>query len=266
MTDAAVPRTALVTGASSGFGAAIARALGALGWSVAIGARRIEPLEEVASEVEAAGGKCFAHALDVREPASIDGFVDAAQSQLGAIDTAVSNAGICFPGKLHELGVAQLRDEIDTNLFGPMLLVRRLLPPLLARRRGDLVFVSSLNAVVPRPLQLGYTATKSGLEAMVRVLQMELEGSGVRATIVRPGPSHTEFGRSWDRGMIGRILASWKHWGVQRHHQYLPAESIAAAVVNAVTAPAGTHIDLIQLNPEAPLDPDPSAPTQESRG
>ena len=254
---AAAPRMALVTGASSGFGAAIARALGGLGWSVAIGARRLEPLEEVGREVEAAGGKCFAHVLDMMEPASIEAFVDASVSHLGEFDTVVSNAGVSVPGMLHELSVGELRSEIDTNLFGPMLLTRRVLPALLGRQRGDLVFVSSLNAVLPRPLQLGYTATKAGLEAMVRVLQMELEGSGVRATIVRPGPSHTNFGRNWDRDAILRVLASWKHWGIQRHHRFLPPESIAAAVVSVVTAPPGTHIDLIQLNPEAPLGANP---------
>ena len=146
-----------------------------------------------------------------------------------------------------------MRREIDTNLMGPMLLVRRTLPALIERRAGDLVFISSQNAVVPRPFQLGYTATKTGLEAMVRVLQMELEGSGVRATTVRPGPTKTNFGMDWDGAVIHRILQSWKYWGVQRHHSFLMPEATATAVVTAVTAPPGTHFDLIQVNPEAPL-------------
>ena len=93
-----------------------------------------------------------------------------------------------MPGPVAELRPEALRAELDTNLYGPMLLTRRVLPGLVERRRGDLVFMTSLNAVLPRPLQAGYTASKAGLEGFVRVLQMELEGSGVRASIVRPGP------------------------------------------------------------------------------
>jgi NADP-dependent 3-hydroxy acid dehydrogenase YdfG len=252
-------RTALVTGASSGLGAAIARALGALGWSVAIGARGLDRLEAVAKEVEAGGGRAFAHRLDVSIPESIESFVDAAEAHFGPIDTIVSNAGVSIPGRLDELSVDEIRRELDTNLLGPMVLTRRVVPGLVERGRGDLVFVSSQNAVVPRPLQLGYTAGKTGLEAMVRVLQMELEGTGVRATTIRPGPSHSRFGRDWDPGIIQRILASWQRWGVLRHHQYLPAEATAGAVVAAVTAPPGTHFDLIQINPEGP--PQAAEPT-----
>ena len=195
MSSPPAQRTALVTGASSGLGAAIARALGALGWSVAIGARRLDPLKDVAVQVEAAGGIAFAHVLDVSDLGSIEAFVAATEQRFGPIDTVVSNAGISTPGRLFELSVEDLRLEIDTNLLGPMLLTRLVLPSLIERRSGDLVFISSQNAVIPRPLQLGYTATKTGLEAMVRVLQMELEGSGVRATTVRPGSNPFEF---WD--------------------------------------------------------------------
>ena len=248
------PRTALVTGASSGLGAAIATALGALGWPVAIGARRLDRLAEVGREVERVGGKPFVHTLDVTDAASILAFLRAAEQALGPVDVVVSNAGIAVPGRFHELGEADLRAEVDTNLLGPMLLVRQALLPMLERGRGDLVLISSLNAVLPRPLQVGYTATKAGLEGMARALQMELEGTGVRATIVRPGPVDTEMGRDWDPGLLKRILASWKHWGVLRHHRFLPPESVAAAVVTAVTAPQGTHLDLIQVNPEGPSE------------
>lgn len=244
----------MITGASSGIGAAIARALGALGWSVAIGARRIDPLKEVAAQVEAAGGVAFAHELDVSKLDSIEAFVAATEQRFGPIDTIVNNAGTSTPGRLFELAVEDLRREIDTNLLGPMLVTRLVLPGLIERRAGDLVFISSQNAVIPRPLQLGYTATKTGLEAMVRVLQMELEGSGVRATTIRPGPTRSNFGLDWDPAAIKRVLTSWKHWGVQRHHRYLPAEAIASAVVHTVTAPAGTHFDLIQVNPEGPVE------------
>jgi NADP-dependent 3-hydroxy acid dehydrogenase YdfG len=245
-------RTALVTGASSGIGAATARALGELGWAVAIGARRVERLEEVASDVEKAGGRPFAHALDVTQPGSIETFFAAAEGTLGPVDVVVSNAGAAVAGLLHELRVEELESEVATNLLGPMLVARRALPSMLEQKRGDLVFITSLNVVLPRPFQTGYTATKSGIEGLARALQMELEGTGVRTTIVRPGPTKTEFGWDWDRNLIKRILESWEHWGVLHHHHYLPAERVAEAVVTAVMAPAGARLDVIQLNPEAP--------------
>lgn len=248
-------RTALVTGASSGIGAATACALGQLGWAVAIGARRIDRLEEVASEVEKAGGRPFAHELDVAQADSIEDFFAATERELGPIDVVVSNAGAAVAGLLHELRAEDLESEVTTNLLGPMWVARRALPSMLERRRGDLVFITSLNVVMPRTFQTGYTATKSGVEGLARALQMELEGTGVRTTIVRPGPTKTEFGWKWDPGLLKRILESWQHWGVLNHHHYLPAERVAEAVVTAVTAPAGTRLDVIQLNPEAPSEP-----------
>jgi NAD(P)-dependent dehydrogenase (short-subunit alcohol dehydrogenase family) len=246
------PRTALVTGASSGLGASIARAFGGLGWSVALGARRTDRLDEVAREVEAGGGTPFAHPLDVTSPDSIEAFFGAAERALGSIDVVVSNAGIGVPGLLQDLTVEDLRKEIDTNLLGPMLIVRRALPSMLARGRGDLVFISSMNVVQPRPFQLGYTATKAGLEGVANTLRMELEGTGVRSLIVRPGPSRSEFGFTWGTDILVRILDSWKQWGFLRHPEVLEGEAVAGAVVSAVTAPPGASLDIIQVNPEGP--------------
>jgi NADP-dependent 3-hydroxy acid dehydrogenase YdfG len=244
----------LVTGASSGFGAAIARALGALGWPVAIGARRVEKLSSVAREVEQAGGKAFAHALDVTQPSSIEAFFDATEKALGQPQVIVSNAGIGVPGLLHEVSVEALRAEVETNLMGTLLVVRRALPSLLERKRGDIVFVTSLNATLPRPFQVGYTATKAGVEGAARALQMELEGTGVRASIVRPGPARTEMGSAWNPAVLKPMLTSWKRWGILRHDNFMKPESIASTVVAVVTAPPGVHLDLVQVNPEAPVE------------
>lgn len=243
-------RTAVVTGASAGIGAAIARALGALGWSVALGARRTALLDEVAAGVEAAGGRAFSHALDVTDPRSIDAFFGAAESALGPVDVLVNNAGIGVPGLLHEVPVADLERELRTNLFGPMLVTRRALPAMIERQRGDVVFISSMNVVEPRPFQAGYTAAKAGIEGMAQVLRRELEGTGVRATIVRPGATRSEFGFGWEPDILVRVIDSWKEWGFMRHMDMMDGEQVALAVVAAVTAPPGLHMDVIQVNPE----------------
>ena len=248
-------RVVFVTGASSGIGAATARALGALGWSVAIGARRAERLEPVAADIEAAGGRAFAHALDVADSASLQSFFEAAEQALGPVDVLVNNAGVCHPGLLHEVEPEDLEDELKTNLLGPLLLSRLAVQSLLARRApGDLVFVSSENAVRPRTFQVGYTATKTGMEAVAAVLRMELERTGIRATVVRPGPTGTEFGHDWEPELIQRLLESWQYWGLYRYADGLPPESVAHAVKTVVTAPPGTHFDCIEVMPQPPAE------------
>jgi NADP-dependent 3-hydroxy acid dehydrogenase YdfG len=244
------PRTAVVTGASAGIGAAIARALGALGWSVALGARRVELLRDVATGVESAGGRAFAHVLDVAEPASIDAFFAATEAALGPVDVLVSNAGVGVPGLLHELPIADIERELRVNLLGAMLVARRALPAMLEHQRGDLVFISSMNVVDARPFQAGYTAGKAGVEGLANTLRKDLEGTGVRATIVRPGATRSEFGFGWEPDILVRIIDSWKQWGYMRHLDMMEGEQVALAVVAAATAPPGLHMDVIQVTPE----------------
>jgi NAD(P)-dependent dehydrogenase (short-subunit alcohol dehydrogenase family) len=247
------PRVSIVTGASAGIGAAIARAFVALGWPVAVGARRSERLEKVGAELRSSGVPVVVHPLDTADPASIDVFFEEAERELGPVEVLVNNAGLCHPGLLHEVPAQKLAYEVAANLVGPMLLARRAVASMLeGGRRGDLVFVSSENAVRPRPYQVAYTASKSGLEGLARSLRMELEGTGIRSTIVRPGPTGTEFGRDWEPGVLERLLEAWRYWGVQRHLRWMPADRVAAAVTTAVCAPPGTHLDEIQLMPEGP--------------
>jgi NADP-dependent 3-hydroxy acid dehydrogenase YdfG len=248
-------RTAVVTGASSGLGAAIARALGGLGFDVAVGARRGDRLERTAAEVEGAGGRAFAHRLDVAEAQSVDAFFDAVEAHWGPADVVVNNAGLDSPGPLHTLDSDVISHEVAVNLVGPMHVCRRALPPLLeAHRRGDLVFVSSDAVRNPRPRQSVYTATKAGLEALARSLGMELEGTGIRCTVVRPGPAVSEYAASWGAVDIPGLLAYWRRFGLQRHGGVMPAEAVARAVVLAVTTPRGAHLDTIEVQPEAPFD------------
>jgi NADP-dependent 3-hydroxy acid dehydrogenase YdfG len=246
------PRTAIVTGASSGIGAAIATALGALGWRVALGARRRDRLEETAELVTQAGGSPFVCALDVTDPTSIETFFSAVESEFGTADTVVNNAGIGIPASLKDSNPEDLRREIDVNLLGPMFVSRRALQSMPALGYGDLVFVTSLNAVLPRPLQSGYTASKAGIEGVAKVLKMELEGTGIRSSIVRPGPTMSEFANEWPAGALDRVVESWGDWGLWRHDTFLPAQAIATAVVSVVTAPAGVHLDEVQVNPAPP--------------
>ncbi len=245
-------RTAIVTGGTAGIGRAIAEAFGALGWRVAIGARRQERLADTVASVEKAGGRGFGHALDVTDPASVEAFVAAAEHALGPIDVLINNAGGMRPGKLHELSVEALRSSVETNLLGALYVTRSVLRELLPRRQpGDIVFISSRAAVTPWPRNAHYGAAKAGVENTAAALRAELEGTGVRTTVVRVGDTITEFGASWGPNEFAHV-GYWAQIGLVKGGILQPA-SVAAAVVAAVTAPRGVQLETIVVNPEPPL-------------
>jgi NADP-dependent 3-hydroxy acid dehydrogenase YdfG len=248
------PRTAVVTGASSGIGATIAIELGRLGWRVGIGARRLDRLEETAAAVGAAGGEPFSHTLDVSDLSSIDAFFPAVEGALGPVDVLVNNAGVSNPGWLHEVAADAIQHEVATNLIGPLLATRNVVGSLRARRApGHIVFITSDATRNARPRMAAYTATKAGLEALAHALSMECEGSGIRVTTVRVGPTMSEFGFGWPMEDIEDLMAYWPRFGLQRHAGVLEPDAIAQAVVTAVTAPPGVLIDSIEVQPEAPM-------------
>jgi NADP-dependent 3-hydroxy acid dehydrogenase YdfG len=252
--DVPAHRVSVVTGASSGLGLATALAFARLGWSVAVGARREDRLQAAAEQIRASGATAFAHRLDVTCAESVDSFFSAVERALGPAEVVVNNAGVSRPAPLHETPFERIRDEVATNLTGPIYVTRRALPSMLERRGGDLVFVSSDSTRHPRPRQTIYSATKAGLENFQQALAMELEGTGIRALTVRVGPALSEFSASWDPGDY-RHVEYWRRYGLQRHGGVLPAEQVARAIVLAVTTPRGVLLDTIEIQPEAPLEP-----------
>ena len=255
-TGAGVDRSVVVTGASSGIGRAIAVACGARGWAVAVGARRADALEETAALVREAGGEALAHVLDVTSGLSIDRFLATVHDALGPVDALVNNAGTASPGALHEMSDAEHERILRTNLLGPLLITRRVVAGLRARDApGDVVFVSSDATRQPRPHLGTYGASKAGLEAAARVLAMELEGTGIRSSIVRVGPTLTGFGDGWDQALFDRLIPYWQHFGVQRHWGTLDPATVADAVVRVVAAPPGVHLAEVEVLPGAPSPP-----------
>jgi NADP-dependent 3-hydroxy acid dehydrogenase YdfG len=244
-------RTAIVTGGTAGIGLAIAEAFGALGWRVAIGARRAERLEPALAAVARAGGHGFGHVLDVTDADSIDAFAGAVEKALGPVGVLVNNAGSARPGRLHELPVEHVRAAVETNLLGALLATRRVLQGMLAHGEGgDLVFVSSRAAAIPWPRHTPYGAAKAGMESAAAALRAELEGTGIRSTVVRVGDTITEFGSSWTPAEFAHV-GYWHGLGLVKGAILQPAQ-VAAAVVAAVTAPPGVQLDTIVVNPQLP--------------
>lgn len=181
-------RLAVVTGAGRGIGRAIALDLAAAGASVVLAARSTDELEGVRAEVAAAGGTALAVPTDLRRPADLDALA-ARVARLGVADVVVANSGIAGPtGPLWELEPDAFAKTLAVNVTGTFLLLRALLPPMVARGSGSVVAVGSATGKHPLPGRTPYAASKLGLVGLVRTLAWELGPHGVRCNLVSPGP------------------------------------------------------------------------------
>ena len=252
--DQPVRRPAVVTGASSGIGAATALSLAAAGYPVALGARRTEKLDEVAAQIRTDGGEAVTHPLDLTDQDSVEAFAKAVAADLGDIEVVVSNAGAVAPGTIVEVESERFTRELDLTVVGAHRLVKAFVPGMIERRRGDVVFISSDTAVRPRPFMAAYSSGKWGLEGLAQSLQLELEGTGVRASIVRPGPTWSEMGSDWGADEAGFVLTQWVRFGMARHPHFMKPSAVADAITTVVSAPRGVHLSLVEVNPEAPLE------------
>lgn len=246
-------RPALVAGASSGIGAATAVELAARGFPVALGARRVEKCQELVEEIRSGGGEAVALPLDVTDADSVKGFVHGATEALGDIELLVAGAGDTYFGRLYEISPDDFESQIQIHLIGAFRLANAVLPGMVDRQRGDVIFVGSDVALRQRPHMGAYGAAKAGLVAMVTNLQMELEGTGVRASIVHPGPTKTSMGWSLPAELIGPALEDWAKWGQARHDYFLRAADLARAIAFVAETPRGGFITSMELQPEAPL-------------
>ncbi|QYG92164.1 SDR family oxidoreductase [Iamia sp. SCSIO 61187] len=245
-------RPVAVTGASSGIGAAIAQQLAALGHPVVLGARRVERCEDLAATLRADGHEAAAVALDLTDDGSVARFAEEAAAVHGPLEVLVSNAGEVWPQAVHATDPATFTRQVQVNLLGAQALLHAVVPGMVERGRGDVVLVTSDVVRAPRPLMGAYMTAKHGAEGMARAMQMELEGTGVRAGIVRPGPSSTEQGTTWSEGEVVEVVDEWNRWGLIRHDGALRPGDVARAVTAMVTQPRGTHLTLIEVEPEAP--------------
>src|SRR5215217_6977851 len=196
-------RPAIVAGASSGIGAAAAVELAGRGFPVALGARRVDKCQALVDQIHSAGGEAVALPLDVTDAESVKGFVHRATEELGDIELLVAGAGDTYFGRLHEISTDTFESQVQIHLIGANRLATAVLPGMVERQRGDLIFVGSDVALRQRPHMGAYGAAKAALVAMVTNLQMEPEGPGVRASIVHPGPTQTAMGRRWRTGPNG---------------------------------------------------------------
>jgi short-subunit dehydrogenase len=189
---------ALVTGASSGIGAATAAALAAVGARLVLTGRDKARLDEVAEQAGA-----VAIPADLTEPDGPDRLAAATIAAVGRVDLLVSNAGTGWAGPIGDLSPATAAEMVALNLLAPIQLARLLVPGMVARRSGRLIFVSSVAGAMGVRHEAAYAATKAGLNCLAESLRYELSPQGIGVTVVLPGVVDTPFferrGRRYDR-------------------------------------------------------------------
>jgi short-subunit dehydrogenase len=205
----------LLTGASGGIGRAIARSLDERGARVLLSARREDVLEEVRSEL---GGRPDCLPADLARP----GDAVALAERAGDVDVLVANAGLPASGRVERFSVEEIDAALDVNLRAPIQITRALLPGMLERGSGHLVYVSSLAGKVASPRGALYSATKFGLRGFAAGLRQDVETAGVRVTVVYPGFVS-------EAGMFANSGAKLPPWvGTRRPHQV--AEAVARGI------------------------------------
>jgi NADP-dependent 3-hydroxy acid dehydrogenase YdfG len=231
-------RVAVVTGASSGIGAATARRLAAEGFEVVVGARRMDRLQPLAASVGAG-----ALPLDVTDPSSVEAFADA----LDRVDVLVNNAGGAFDAaRVADADLDSWSRTFDVNVLGTVRLTKALLPALRASGNADVVFVSSTAALVSYEGGASYTAAKHGVHTLAETLRLELNGEPVRVMEIAPGMVRTE---EFSLNRLGSAdAADAVYRGVR---EPLVADDIADCIAWAVTRPHHVNIDLMVVRPLA---------------
>lgn len=189
-------KRALVTGASSGIGAAVAEVFAASGAHVAVHARTVEKADATVGRIEGAGGRAFAVAADLQDSAALGAMCSAAIKDLGGIDIVMNNGGIYRPASVVDMRQDTWEKMITTNLTAPFLICKFMLPTMIGQGGGGrLLFTSSVSAKIAEVDSTAYNASKAGVNALVRCLALEVGKHGITVNTVCPGWVDTPMAR-----------------------------------------------------------------------
>lgn len=234
--------TVLVTGATSGFGLAIAERFAAEGSRVVAAGRRRERLEALAKRLR----RCHPLLLDVRDRQAVERAVASLPEEFRAVDVLVNNAGLALGLEgADRASLDEWEQMIDTNCRGLVVMTRLLLPGMVGRGRGHVVNVGSVAAHYPYPGGNAYGATKAFVHQFSENLKADLAGTGVRVSVIEPGMAETEFSLVRFQGDATRAKQ------VYQGMQPLSAADVADAVHWVVTRPPHVNVNAIEIMPEA---------------
>ena len=232
-------KTVLITGASSGIGAAIARDLGRAGARLALGARRTDRLDALAAEI---GGDVLVRRLDVTDRADVAAFADAARERFGGIDVIVNNAGVMPLSPMASLKVEEWERMVDVNIKGVLYGVAAVLAEMTARGSGHIVNIASIGALRVVPTAAVYCATKYAVRALSEGLRQENER--IRVTCVHPGVVESELADTITDPIAAAAMKTYRAIA-------LKPDAIARAVRYALEQPDDVDVSEIVVRPTA---------------
>ncbi|MFG1268924.1 SDR family oxidoreductase [Xanthobacter versatilis] len=243
MSDNIAGKVVVITGASSGLGAATARHLAAAGAKLVLGARRLDRLQALATELDL--GAAAAVETDVTDPAQVKHLVDAAVATHGRIDVLLNNAGL-MPQSLLERGRVDEWDRmIDVNIKGVLYGIAAALPHMKAQKGGHIINVSSVAGHKVRPGSSVYAATKAAVRMLSEGLRQEVKPYNIRTTIISPGAVESELPQSVTEPDTAKAIADF-------YAAYaIPADSFARVVAFAISQPEEVDINEILFRPTA---------------
>lgn len=232
----------LITGASSGIGAGIARELGSAGARVMLGARRSDRLEHVAAEIVASGGTALTHSLDVTSRDSVRAFAEAARTAWGRVDVLINNAGIMPLSLMSSMKVDEWDRMVDVNIKGVLHGIAAVLPEMTARGAGHIINIASIGALGVVPTGAVYCATKFAVRAISDGLRQE--NDKLRVTCIHPGVVESELASTITDPVAAEAMATYRAIALQ-------PDAIARAVRYALEQPDDVDVNEIVVRPTA---------------
>ncbi|KZB69398.1 SDR family oxidoreductase [Thalassospira povalilytica] len=235
-------KTVIITGASSGIGEATARLLASRGAKVVLGARRTERLDQIVTEIEAAGGTAMARSVDVTNADSVEALVYNAQNLFGRVDAIFNNAGVMPLAPMSELKTDEWENMINVNIRGVLNGIAAVLPIFKAQGGGHVINTASIGAHVVVPSAAVYCGTKYAVWAISEGLRQESEN--VRVTTISPGVVETELGHDISDPTSKELLTQFRQIA-------LTPDAIARAVLYALDQPADVDVNEVIVRPTA---------------
>lgn len=237
-------RIALVTGASSGIGAATALALAEAGAKVAIAARRRDRLDELAKRLAALGGEPLVLEADLLDEHAAQGIVADTEKYFGRLDILVNNAGVMYLEPVAEADLGRWRRMLELNVLSLIASTQAALAGMRARKDGHIVNISSTAGRVANPTAAAYAATKFGVVAFSEALRREVYADGVRVSVIEPGAVATELREHIGHAQTQQALNAWAE-----NMRQLQAEDVAETILFCVTRPPHVSINEVLMRP-----------------
>ncbi|GFG75325.1 SDR family NAD(P)-dependent oxidoreductase [Mycobacterium botniense] len=257
--------TALVTGASGGIGRAICLELAGCGVNLVVSGRQTGPLHELVSDLHAKKIRAVAISADLAQTVAAEDLIERAEREFGPIDILINNAGVERPAAFTDTTAEQIRTMVEVNLTAAMLLTRRVLPGMLQRGRGHIVFVSSGLAKMGSAYQAPYSATKAALIALSHALRAEYRDTRIGFSVVCPGlvtgagmyqrmldegfRAKPILGTTTTRRVARKVVAAIRHDRPETHCTGTPVRPLAAALqlLPRLTEVVTTHTGMTDL-------------------